>query len=183
MSTHSTLTLKPIPDCAGYAADEDGSIWSYWTPRGLPLGSPRYIGTIPRRLRTSVDRRDQRMYVDIRLAGKVFRRCVARLVCAAFYGPCPPGKECAHENGTSHDNRASNLAWKTHLENIHDKKRHGTDPVGVRHGMAKLNDEMVREIRALCSEGFPQKNVARWIRVSVANVSLIVNRLAWVHVS
>lgn len=64
--------------------------------------------------------------------GKRTRKRVCRLVLEAFVGPCPEGYEASHLNGDRADNHLSNLAWKTHLENIRDKYEHGTMYYGTR---------------------------------------------------
>lgn len=69
------------------------------------------------------------------------------LVAITFHGPRPKGLDCAHINGDSLDNRASNLAWKTRAENEADKRRHGTDNSGSRNGNAKLTAGDVAHIR------------------------------------
>jgi hypothetical protein len=40
------------------------------------------------------------------------------LVAAAFIGPCPEGKEVNHKNLNRANNRAGNLEYSTHQENI-----------------------------------------------------------------
>jgi hypothetical protein len=59
---------------------------------------------------------------------------IAPEVLAAFVGPRPPGQEARHLDGNKTDNRLSNLAWGTPLENAADKQRHGTMARGERHG-------------------------------------------------
>jgi hypothetical protein len=54
------------------------------------------------------------------------------LVMAAFFPPRPPGMEARHLNGDPLDNRAANLAWGTHAENMQDKNRHGHHHYGSR---------------------------------------------------
>lgn len=51
---------------------------------------------------------------------------IHRVMCEAFYGPCPPGHEVRHLNGIKTDNRIENLRWGTGSENIRDTIRHGT---------------------------------------------------------
>jgi hypothetical protein len=53
---------------------------------------------------------------------------VHALVAEAFFGPRPEGLEVRHLNGDSRDNRAENLEYATHSENLRDRARHGTDP-------------------------------------------------------
>jgi hypothetical protein len=77
---------------------------------------------------------------------RIYRR-VARLVCAAFHGPCPPGHVVRHLDGTRTNDAADNLRWSTQKENIGDKVAHGTAQVGVKHPRAILNPDAVRDIR------------------------------------
>lgn len=59
---------------------------------------------------------------------------VHRLVCWAFNGPPPPGKNLAlHGDGDRTNNRASNLRWGDVLDNAADAKKHGT--VSRHHGL------------------------------------------------
>lgn len=53
---------------------------------------------------------------------------VHSLVAEAFYGTRPEGLEVRHLNGVATDNRAANLQYDTHSENLRDRARHGTDP-------------------------------------------------------
>src|SRR5205809_898070 len=51
---------------------------------------------------------------------------VHQLVAQVFIGPCPDGQEVRHLDGCRTNNQASNLAYGTRADNIHDAKRHGT---------------------------------------------------------
>lgn len=89
-------------------------------------------------------------YVKIRLcdSGVTITRWVHRLICEAFRGPSPlPRMDAAHRNNVRHDNRASNLRWKTRKQNEAEKIVHGTKPTGERCGMARLTYSKVRELR------------------------------------
>jgi len=122
---------------------------------------------------------------------------VAPLVCIAFHGPNPGGKEVAHNNGRKDDNRAVNLAWKTHAENEADKRLHGTLAVGVRngqhtrpgrtargeaHGCAKLTSEQVATIRRIHATGHMGcHRLAKMFSVANTTIKDIVNRRIWTH--
>lgn len=58
-------------------------------------------------------------YPRVRVNGKNYT--VHRLVAAAFLGPCPEGMEVRHLDGNRLNNRADNLAYGTHRENILDQ--------------------------------------------------------------
>lgn len=57
---------------------------------------------------------------------------IHKLVAHAFLGPCPPGLEILHDDGVQTNNRAKNLRYGTHAENMQDSVRHGTHPVARR---------------------------------------------------
>ena len=59
-----------------------------------------------------------RKFAHISKGGVSRSPLVHRLVAAAFIGPCPKGFEVDHVNGDPLDNRACNLEYVTHEENI-----------------------------------------------------------------
>ena len=56
---------------------------------------------------------------------------IHQLVTTAFIGPCPEGKEVAHDDGNPENNAVTNLKYKTKSDNALDMIRHGT------HNMAR----------------------------------------------
>lgn len=74
-------------------------------------------------------------------------RRVARLVMAAFFGPCPKGYEVCHNNGVSSDDGLDNLRYGTKAENAADRIRHGTSLAGEKHPSARLTGADVLDIR------------------------------------
>jgi hypothetical protein len=93
------------------------------------------------------------------------------------------------------DNRAcvrpSHLFEGSRAENMADAKAKGRTAsgaaLGPRHGefnaTAKLNDDLVRAIRAAAARGEPQRAIARQFGTAQANVSDIVTRKRWSHVA
>lgn len=69
---------------------------------------------------------DPKGYLRYFIQGKV--RFAHRLVAHAFIGPCPPGQEVLHIDGTR-NNHVSNLRYGTRSENTADKVRHGQHPM------------------------------------------------------
>lgn len=106
-------------------------------------------GKIFRNGREISQRSNNRGYNIVTLStnGIVNTRYVHRLVCEAFYGPCPTGRECAHLNGDRQDNRADNLQWVTKQENESHKETHGTRLHGELAPNAKLTAAIVNEAR------------------------------------
>jgi hypothetical protein len=105
---------------------------------------------------------------------------VHRLVLEAFIGLRPEGLECCHADGVRTNNRLENLRWDTHASNIADMRRHGTDPSGERHGMAKLTEQDVREIRRRYETGaVSQASLALEFGVTQTCVGNAVRRVTW----
>lgn len=64
-----------------------------------------------------------------RVNGRQTTPSLHRLICEAFHGPAPTWAECArHLNDDPRDNRAVNLAWGTHADNMQDRIRNGGNP-------------------------------------------------------
>jgi hypothetical protein len=74
----------------------------------------------------------------------------------------------------------------TQLDNIRDmdakgRRRNGV-PGGERHYKAQLTDEIVRQIRSLCDQGWKHADIARAFNVDHQRVYGIANRRIWKHV-
>lgn len=93
---------------------------------------------------------------------KQHTRSVHRLVAEAFIGPRPVGKQVNHKNGDFLDNRAENLEYVTHLENVlhsWDVAKHckakgrriaaSARVIGEKNPSCKLTANQVEEIRSL----------------------------------
>ena len=100
---------------------------------------------------------------------------VHRLVCGAFHGPCPTGRECSHLNGKTGDNRPENLAWETPAQNNRRKIAHGT--FGV-----KLTEQQAAEIKRRWEPGYGNAaRLGREFGVSSTMVSYIAHGKSWRH--
>lgn len=88
----------------------------------------------PRRIKQTYTK-DKYLKVDLHKDGHKKTIAVHRLVCEAFVSKVEGRGEVNHINGDKEDNRAKNLEWVTHLENVrHSKmvlKRGGRTPVPV----------------------------------------------------
>lgn len=105
---------------------------------------------------------------------------VHRLVLEVFVGPCPEGMECRHLDGDRENNCIDNLAWGTRTENVHDMMRHDRHNKGSRHGMAKLTESVVVEIKKMLVQGHTQKDIAR--KFNTSSVPSIARGSTWKHV-
>ena len=87
-------------------------------------------------------------YVGLSRDGVVYSRRVNRLVCIAFHGDPPsPKHHAAHDDNDRANNRKENVRWATGSENMLDKSRHGTAPVGDRNGARKYPERLARGLR------------------------------------
>lgn len=100
-------------------------------------------------------------------------RLVCVVICEATHGPKPTGTECRHSCGNRGCINRRHLSWGTHLDNMNDKKAHGT----TGH---KLNQQQADEIRRLYKEGnMKQQDIADQFGVTQVLVSMIVLDKIW----
>lgn len=152
-----------IPE--GYRALEDGTI----------LG--RRFGTPMKPRPNNYGYLQVQMWVD----GKAKRFTVHVIVCEAFHGPRPtPKHQVRHLDGNKLNCRADNLKWGTAKENAADRKTHGTNNNGERHGNACLTWQVVHAIRQRYAAGSAdQKDLAEEFGVSRATVSRVIAGKIW----
>jgi hypothetical protein len=110
-------------------------------------------------------------------------RYIHRLVCEAFHGPAPsPTHQAAHKNDDKKKNTAENLYWATPKQNGgDDRRRHGKIMHGAKCGMAKLKDEDIPKIRAMCASGAAHREIAERFGVRKNTISRILSGKRWPH--
>ena len=102
---------------------------------------------------------------------------VHQLVCAAFHGPKPEGRDVNHIDGVKTNNRASNLEWVTRSENhLHAYRTGLMDKKGEKHPGAKLTEKQTMEI---FKDTRPQKDIAKEFSVTQSTVSAIKRKKTW----
>lgn len=113
--------------------------------------------------------------------GRYGRIYIHRAVCYLFNGPPAVAGLCVrHLDTNMHNNRASNLAWGTALDNAGDAKAAGKTPAGERNPMAKLSREMVHEMRLARRErGLTFKQLASDYGVSKMTAYRAVTEQSW----
>ncbi|AXQ51975.1 hypothetical protein SEA_CRISPICOUS1_60 [Mycobacterium phage Crispicous1] len=99
----------------------------------------------------------------------------ARAVLSSFVEPPPFHKaEAAHLDGDPTNNHVTNLQWKTHIDNLSDRLRHGTLLIGERNPNAKMTDAQAMEALDLYFEaGWKQNRVARRYGVSAPSIQYL----------
>lgn len=107
-------------------------------------------------------------------------RKVHHLVAEAFICPRPAEMLCLHKDDNKANNTPDNLYWGTAKQNQHDCIRNGhrQDQAGTANNNAKLNCEMVKQIRdakGTCA------SIGHQFGCSPMSVSLIKRRKLWAH--
>lgn len=178
-------TWKPdaLTGMRGYWVSSLGRVWREETiTKTIRSGRP-FANRKPAKLITqSVDRAGYHSILATD-QGKKKRILIHRMVCAAFNGMPPEGLNyAAHKDGTRNNNVPDNIRWTTQKDNMADKKTHGTHQCGVKHGMAKVTEDQVREIRRRCANGESQRIVGLDYGLTQTGVSRIVLRDKWQHI-
>jgi hypothetical protein len=109
------------------------------------------------------------------LGKKIGTQYVHQLVMLAFVGPCPKGKEVAHNDGDPSNNNISNLRYATRQENCEDRVKHGAAARGAQNGGSKLTEDAVLEIRKATKVVL----VARKYGISMSQAYRIRKRECW----
>jgi hypothetical protein len=141
---------RNIPGFPGYQASDQGRIRS--KDRSVLKFNPKVGKEIPhQRKGLLLKMHKHRGYPRLNLCinGTPQKEYAHRLVLLAFVGEAPPNTEARHLNGKPADIRLKNLQWGTKVENAADRKPHGTNGEGEKHGMAKLRASDVARIKAI----------------------------------
>lgn len=173
------VEYRAIPDFPAYRVGSDGSVWSRYRRIGRG-GWSGDLGDEWRRLKPHSDK-DGYLQVALRRDGKYHTRRVHRLILEVFVGPCPDGMLTAHNNGVRNDNRLENLRWDTQSNNVADKLAHGTIQRGETHGMSRLKESDVRDIRRRYATRETAREIAADYGVAVVTVQFIAQWRLWKH--
>lgn len=166
---------KPIPFAPLYEVSDRGRVRS-WVQRWCQERRAKPLMLRPGRHKLGYRN------VSLSTGGAKKGYWVHRLVALVFHGEPPPGKkQVRHLDGNPGNNRASNLAWGTAIENGADTVRHGRSRPGARNGMAKLTDAIVSDIVRRVKSGERQVAVARTYGLCQSHVSRIISGEHWKH--
>lgn len=119
-------------------------------------------------------------YCFIKRRGKAIT--LHRYICERAHGPAPdPKYDAAHECGNAWCTNHRHLIWKTRVDNLNDKRRHGTHVQGDKAWKCKLTEEQVLEIRDL-SKTLTQREIARRFGLGYKHVWHVIHD-TWKHVA
>ena len=169
-------TWKPVVGYEGlYEVSDHGRV------RSLHPGPTRYL-----KLLTVMRPVGQWGYspcmVTICKDGKPRRANIARLVLAAFKGPCPTGMQACHfPDRDPANNHVDNLRWGTPFDNAADRTKHGTQVRGPLVGTSKVSDEIAAAIINLRHHGVKASIVADSFGLTEQQVRNIARGRSWAH--
>jgi hypothetical protein len=104
-----------------------------------------------------------------------------RLICQAFNGPAPFGKnQVNHKNGVKTDNRPDNLEWCDSSHNMLHAHATGLKTNrGERNPKAVLNYTTVAQVRAKRAAGAKLKDLSRDYGITMSAISMACRGKSW----
>jgi NUMOD4 motif-containing protein/HNH endonuclease len=112
--------------------------------------------------------------------GKGRTSLVHTLILEAFVGSKPTEMhEGCHGDGDRANSVLSNLRWGTPKENRNDSRRHGTLSKGEDRPNAKINEQIVQQIR---TDTRSLTDIAKHHGIGLTTAWKVKNRVTWKHV-
>ena len=142
---------------------------------------PAYYASIygliksPSKILKPIKAKDGHLYIFIHRR----KEWIHRLILETFVGPCPIGMECRHLDGNPSNNSIENLKWGTRLENIDDRRRHGTLPKAHESKFTKLTPNDIPLIRYYYQLGCSSRNIASLFGTSHTTIQKINRGERW----
>lgn len=124
----------------------------------------------------SGSRSDQRYGRESRQVGT---RLAHRISWEIHYGPPPKDMDVCHHCDNPLCVRPSHLFIGKALDNMQDAASKNRVKFGVSHHAAKLNNDLVSQIRNLLKNGRSQSSIAREFKVTRSIISRIKNNTGW----
>lgn len=114
--------------------------------------------------------------------GKKTNIHIHRLVLTAFRGKCPDGMEACHNDGNKLNNKISNLRWDTRKNNLADRIKHGTAPIGENAPNAKYSEQDVLNVWRLRKRlGASASVIAKMLGFTKGFVETVIYNRHWKH--
>ena len=148
-----------------YSVDKQGNVYS----NGKKLNPPTY----------SNGYKVQKIYDN----GKYQRILVHRMIAKVFIENPLNKPFVNHINGNKQDNSVINLEWVTSHENHIHAMNNGLKAKGESHGVSKLDNAKVIEIKKLLKDKMPQRKIAKLFGVCQATIKDIKNNTTWKHIT
>ncbi len=165
---------KPIPGYEGYEASNQGRVRSVDRTILTKRGPKQLKGKVL----SGSTHSEAFPYVTFQLgAGRTLSAHVA--VCLAFKGSRPDGMVVRHLDNNPANNWEYNLCYGTQKQNQADRIANGTKSEGEKHGMVKLTQRQVEEIKQRLADGEFQKDIAVIYGVTQSTVSNIKRGSRW----
>ena len=98
------------------------------------------------------------------------------------YGSLPAEMHVCHKCDVRLCVNPDHLFLGTHMDNMRDMKAKKRGAVGERHGMARLTEGQVLEIRSRIEQGATQTALSAEFGISPATVGMISRRQIWAHI-
>jgi len=111
------------------------------------------------------------------------RKLSHRLAWERIHGKIPEGLCCLHKCDNPACNNPDHLFLGTHYQNMMDRDAKNRGSLGSRNSMAKVNDDIVREIDSLLRSGMRVFHVAEKVGVNQDIVHNILRGKTWTHIT
>lgn len=187
--------IKDIEGFQGYRVDTEGNVWSCKKPLRKKLGKGfEVIFSNEWKIRKP-SHGDTYGHLVINFGKSKLTKGGAakqlhRLVAQAFIPNPNNYPVVCHNDGNPKNNHVENLRWDTYRGNVLDRAKHGRNwskapkVWGEKNHFSKLNDQKVKLIRLLHAQfKWKQKNIAAIFSISSNNISEIVRRKTWKHLT
>jgi hypothetical protein len=175
---------RVIPGYSAYEVSDWGRVRRRQAKCGWPAGHILHPGDSNAR---------HRWVIIVGDDGRPKKQFVHRLVAMAFIGPSPfEGAMVLHHDDNPTHNRAENLYWGNHQQNVQDARlnrkgpgeprKHGGQP-GEANGAAVLTEQNVRDIKRYLKLGLCGSCIARIYGVQKESIYNIAKGRNWTHVT
>lgn len=163
---------KNIPGFSKYEISEYGRIRSFHGRKNEKF----------KILKGSKDKDGYRRVSIVSDSGKMHSFKFYEMVAKLWIGERPKNLVITHLDGNKLNDHYSNLAYRSQLENIRDKIKHGTQTIGENHPNAKLTNSEVSHIKNLISLGHTNTELSKEFNIAAEQISAIRHNKTWKHI-
>lgn len=118
------------------------------------------------------------------MIGRSVNEKVSRIVATTFVENPFNKKVVNHINGIKSDDRAENLEWCTHEENLDHASRTGLfkNASGSNHYLSKLDETQAKTIKVCIADGLTNRQLSEYFKVHPETIASIRKNKSWKHV-